>query len=53
MWEANIQAEDFFLPRCCTKQPQLHQATLNYESEGHVKLGILIFSLEKWTYFST
>lgn len=39
--------EGCFLPRCCTKQPQLHQTTLNYEIKGHLQLGILIFSLEK------
>lgn len=39
----NKPAEDSFLPRCCTKQSQLHQATLNYERKGHLWLIILIF----------
>lgn len=36
MWEANQL-------KTSTKQPQLHQATLNYERKGHLWLGILIF----------
>lgn len=37
--------ESCFLPSCCTKQPQLHQATLNRERKCHLELGILILSL--------